>query len=89
MPCTPFSIGGARGFICTRGRAYGGTYRCACGKVATLQCDAPSKRKSGTCDAHICHACATEIGPDRHLCRAHATSGFQASNEAASQGSLF
>lgn len=68
MPCTPFNINGARGFVCTRGPRP----RCACGKPATLQCDAPAKRKSGTCDKHLCAACATDVGPDRHLCAAHA-----------------
>lgn len=68
MSCTPFNLpGGGRGFICTRTRSP----RCACGQPATLQCDAPSKRRSGTCDKHLCAACATEIGPDRHLCPAH------------------
>ena len=73
MPCTPFTLdGGETGFICTRGRAYGGTYRCACGKPSEFQCDAPSRRKSGTCDAHLCAGCATKVGPDRHLCQEHA-----------------
>jgi len=67
MPCTPFTFNGARGFICTRGPRP----RCSCGQPATLQCDAPTQRRSGTCDRHICAACATEVGPDRHLCEAH------------------
>ncbi len=47
MPCTPFTLpGGGRGFICTRGPRP----RCACGQPATIQCDAPTKRKSGACD---------------------------------------
>jgi hypothetical protein len=78
MPCTPFSIGGARGFICTRRPRP----RCACGTPASLQCDAPTKRRSGTCDRHLCTACAVEVGPDRHLCPTHATSGFAPTNEA-------
>jgi hypothetical protein len=67
MPCTPFTIGGARGFICTRTPRP----RCACGQPASLQCDAPTRRKSGTCDRHLCTGCATEVGPDRHLCSTH------------------
>lgn len=67
MPCTPFQIGAARGFICTRGPRP----RCACGQPATLQCDAPTKRRSGTCDRHLCASCATEVGPDQHLCPEH------------------
>ena len=80
MPCLPFTLpGGARGILCTRTRRP----RCACGTVATLQCDAPTKRRSGTCDRHLCASCATEVGPDRHLCPQHATSGFPTANEPA------
>lgn len=77
MPCTPFSIGGARGIICTRGPRP----RCVCGRPATLQCDAPTKRKSGTCDKHLCAACATEVAPDRHLCPAHQAAKREAEPE--------
>lgn len=70
MPCTPFSLpGGSFGFICSRTRSR--PFVCACGQRATLQCDAPTKRRSGTCDRHLCPACATEIGPDQHLCPTH------------------
>ncbi len=68
MPCTPFTLGNARGLICTRTPRY----RCACDQTARLQCNAPTKRRSGTCDRHICAGCATEVGPDRHLCARHA-----------------
>ncbi len=68
MPCTPFELpGGGRGFLCTRSPRP----RCACGKPGAFQCDAPSKRRSGTCDKHLCASCATEVGPDRHLCPVH------------------
>ncbi len=73
MPCTPVTLpGGVRAIVCTRGPRP----RCACGRPATLQCDAPSKRRSGTCDRHICAACATDVGPDRHLCPGHAAQGL-------------
>lgn len=79
MTCQPFTLpNGARGILCTRSRRP----RCACGQPATLQCDAPTKRKSGTCDRHLCERCATEVGPDKHLCPTHATSGFATANEA-------
>lgn len=71
MPCTPFAFRGATGFICTRTRRP----RCACGQPATLQCDAPTARRSGTCDRHICASCATEVGPELHLCPAHTSAG--------------
>lgn len=75
MPCTPITLpGGARAIVCTRTRPP----RCACGQIATLQCDAPTKRRSGTCDRHLCASCATETGPDTHLCPAHAASGAPA-----------
>lgn len=46
--------------------------------------------RSGTCDRHLCASCATEVGPDRHLCPAHATSGFAVANEAPPvQGEMF
>lgn len=68
MPRTPLQLpNGARGILCTRSPRP----RCACGRPATLQCDAHSQRKSGTCDRHVCEACATEVGPDRHLCQVH------------------
>ncbi|GAP37332.1 hypothetical protein ABXN37_19605 [Piscinibacter sakaiensis] len=68
MPCTTINLGGASAIVCTRTRSP----RCACGAPATLQCDANAPaRRSGTCDRHICATCATEVGPDRHLCPAH------------------
>lgn len=89
MTCTPFTLpGGGSGFICSRGPRP----RCACGTVATLQCDAPSKRRSGTCDKHLCEACATEVGPDKHLCSTHAQAVEQHAPAAAGevfQPSLF
>jgi len=45
-----------------------------CGRVATLQCDYPTRTRAGkarTCDAWICQGCATEVGPDRHHCPPH------------------
>lgn len=88
MPCTPLTFpDGSRAIVCTRGPRP----RCACGTRAALQCDAPAKRKSGTCDRHLCASCATEVGPDRHLCQEHAASGFAPANEASQpvHGGLF
>jgi hypothetical protein len=70
MPCQPFTLpGGGHGFICTRTPAP----RCDCGNRSAFQCDHPAKRRSGTCDRHLCASCATQVGPDRHLCAAHAS----------------
>lgn len=42
MPCTPITLPcGARAIVCTRGPRM----RCACGRLATLQCDAPTPGK--------------------------------------------
>jgi hypothetical protein len=69
--CTPFRFAGGQGILCMRTAKP----RCACGASATIQCDAPTNRKSGTCDKHLCAECATEVGPDRHLCQAHRNDG--------------
>lgn len=88
MPCTPFTLPGlGSGFICTRGPRP----RCACGKAWAFLCDAPTPaklissgpnagrvRKAGTCDKRLCAACATDVGPDRHLCPEHAAMGAPA-----------
>ncbi|MFG5411474.1 hypothetical protein ABXN37_29280 [Piscinibacter sakaiensis] len=75
MPCTTIDLSGTRAIVCTRTRSP----RCACGRRATLQCDASAPaRRSGTCDRHICATCATEVGPDRHLCPTHSTAGAAA-----------
>lgn len=59
MPCTPFQIDGARGFICSRTPRP----RCACGQPAMLQCDAPTRRSTGTCDRHLCQQHAGQEVP--------------------------
>ena len=84
MPCTSFTINGARGILCTRSPRP----RCACGALSAFQCDAPTPgklissgpnagrvRKPGTCSRHLCAQCATETGPDTHLCPTHAAAG--------------
>lgn len=74
MPCTHITLpDGTTAIVCTRSRAK--QPRCACGQPAEFQCDAPTKRRSGTCDRHLCAACATVAGPDQHLCPDHATAG--------------
>lgn len=67
MPCIPFTFKGGRGILCTRTPRP----RCACGRPSEFQCDAPTQRKSGTCDKHLCSKCATAVGPDKHLCPVH------------------
>jgi hypothetical protein len=56
---------------------------------AAFQCDAPTQRRSGTCDQHLCAKCAVEVGPDRHLCPAHAAERADRSEPAPVQGGLF
>lgn len=45
-----------------------------CGRPHTKLCDAPVNRKAkpGTCDAKLCDAHATKLGPERDICPAHA-----------------
>lgn len=75
MACTPVTLpGGFRAIVCHRTRRP----RCACGRPSAFQCDAPTQRKSGTCDRHLCASCATEVGPDQHLCQAHAAADAEA-----------
>jgi hypothetical protein len=80
MPCTPFRSQDGRisGFVCSRGRR---SKSCKCGRPSTLLCDQPltGKKEGKTCDAPICRGCATEIGPDRHLCPVHARAAEKAS----------
>lgn len=50
------------------------TRKCAtCGRRAAYQCDYPVVRKGHTtCDRWLCRVCATNVGPDRDYCPAHA-----------------
>jgi len=77
MPCDPFVVtlpdgSTVKGFVCSRGQKQ--PPRCKCGRKAPLLCDQPlTGPKTGkTCDRPLCERCATEVGPDRHLCPAHA-----------------
>lgn len=86
MPCTPVNLVGITAIVCTRGRRL----RCICGAQPAFQCDAPTKRRSGTCDRHLCARCATETGPDKHLCPKHAAAEQSVEVPAApAQGGLF
>lgn len=42
-------------------------------RSATIRCDFELRGalKGKTCDRWLCSKCATEVGVDRHLCRAH------------------
>lgn len=48
--------------------------RCSCGGVATIACDHPltGAKEGKTCDRALCGRCATRVGPNKHLCQAHA-----------------
>lgn len=66
--CNPLKVNGQPVIICGKKRIKA----CVkCGTIAPLLCDYPVV-KGVTCDVPICEACALEIGPDRHLCPAHA-----------------
>lgn len=86
MGCEPITFPGGSGWICSRGRRT--RARCRCGTVAPYLCDGPSPtRRSGTCDAPICGACATEQGPEQHLCPECATTRTATSSSPAAGGS--
>lgn len=69
MPCQPFTLpGGARGFVCTRGRRKPEP-PCACGAPGRYLCDFQVGRR--TCDRPMCGQHAYQVGPDRHLCDDH------------------
>ena len=73
MPCIPFRVGEASGFICVRGRQ--ARHNCKyCSRPATLLCDWPlTGEKAGqTCDTHMCRNCALHREPDKDYCRPHA-----------------
>lgn len=47
----------------------GGKPEVRCMAISSLLCDWPVD--GGTCDAPLCEEHATQVGPDRHYCRAH------------------
>ena len=72
MTCHPINFGnGSRGFVCTGRRT---RKRCIqCGQPASLLCDWKVREKrSGTCDAPICAACAHKPAQNKDLCPQHA-----------------
>ena len=62
---------GTTAIVCTAGRR---ARQCLCGNTATLLCDwkSPTARSpKKTCDCPLGASCATEVGPNKHLCAAH------------------
>ena len=60
---------GARAIVCGSRRRQ----RCKCGRPADLLCDwKVPNRRSGTCDAPICHACTKSPTAGKDLCPEHA-----------------
>ncbi len=72
MKCDRIALGdGTVAIVCTAG---GRRLRCGCGNVSTLLCDwktPTAKNPKKTCDAPLCPGCATEVGPEKHLCARH------------------
>lgn len=64
--------GGSVAIVCSHGR----TKRCACGRQPVALCDwkteATTRGRRKDCDAPLCKACTTRVGPEKDLCRAHA-----------------
>lgn len=71
MACEPFNIPGmGTGIICSRGVR---SKKCQfCGGRCTKECDYPSHKKSGTCDARMCDQHATPGGEEIDYCPDHA-----------------
>lgn len=68
MICRTVKVDGVTAIVCgSRPRAK----KCRCGRPGSLLCDWEVEGGSKTCDKPICHACAREVAPDKHLCRAH------------------
>lgn len=65
------------GFVCGRPRP-GPCSVPGCGRMHGILCDFPVERKGakGTCDAKLCRRCAKELGPEIHVCPAHAKVPF-------------
>lgn len=81
MPCTRITLTGIRAIVCTSGRRP----RCVCGARPVFQCDYPTKRRSGTCDRHLCARCAVVAGQDKHLCPVHAAAPAKLDVEVAAE----
>lgn len=73
MTCHHIPIAGGIAIVCTRGEPRPKPCR-ACGRPATKACDwkLKGKQKNRTCSAPLCAPCATNVGPGKDLCPAHA-----------------
>lgn len=69
MPCYRVNVGGTTALVRMSKRQK----RCACGAVATRECDykVPGKR-SGTCDKGICDGCTFSPADNKDICQKHA-----------------
>jgi hypothetical protein len=75
VKCTRIDLGpGVTGWVC-RGRQPrpAGCSVPHCGRPHTVLCDFPMKAK--TCDAKLCDAHRTKVGPNLDHCPAHARMG--------------
>lgn len=71
MACEIITIDGRSvGIIC--GRNIRHTKCKFCGAACTKECDYPSSKRSGTCDAKLCDRCATSGGAELDYCPTHA-----------------
>src|SRR5690242_9738141 len=77
MPCERIEIPGMGvGIICSRRTRP--TLCGFCGAPCTRECDFPSGRRSGTCDAKMCDKCRTPGGHEIDYCPPHAPFVFAA-----------
>lgn len=68
------AAGGGAGFVCVRGQRRKLCGVPSCGRPQVALCDHPVERggRRGTCDASMCEAHRTRVGPNRDHCPAHA-----------------
>lgn len=59
MACDVLKTATGRAIVCSRGRRKPAP-RCACGAIATRQCDGP-KPGGKTCDAFLCGWCSSRV----------------------------
>jgi hypothetical protein len=73
MPCEPIRLDGPGGpcvaIFCFRGRRQ--TCKFCHSRAVSKLCDFTLRKGGKTCDAGMCSACATKVGPDQDYCPTH------------------
>jgi hypothetical protein len=73
MTCETFKVGDGFAIVCNRGKRWPRCSVPGCDRPAPFLCDYPvARKKSGTCDAKLCHGHRAAQGEDRDFCPPHA-----------------